>query len=135
MSVNTLELSTVFQTELDKAFEQQATTTWMDANAGQVIYNGGKTIKIPIINMDGLKDYDRANGYPDGAVELSYIDLGFVVLFGYFTLATYLINEIRSILENCVEMGVNVPNFLIYGLEVASKKVDNLTKTDVGEGE
>lgn len=62
------------------------------------------------------------------------IDLSFVVFFGYFTLATYLINEIRSILENFVEMGVKVPAFLTYGLEVASKKVDNLTKTDA-EGE
>lgn len=70
--MNTLEYSTIFQTELDKAFEQQATSTWMDANAGQTIYNGGKYIKIPTINMDGLKDYDRSKGYPEGAVELSY---------------------------------------------------------------
>lgn len=69
---NVLEYSTIFQTELDKAFAQQATSNWMDANAGQVIYNGGKSIKIPSINMDGLKDYDRSNGYPEGAVELSY---------------------------------------------------------------
>lgn len=69
---NVLEYSTIFQTELDKAFEAQAASGWMDANAGQVIYNGGKTIKIPTINMDGLKDYDRAKGYPEGAVELSY---------------------------------------------------------------
>lgn len=69
---NVLEYSTIFQNELDKAFEQQATTSWMDANAGQVIYQGGKYIKIPMLDMDGLKDYDRANGYPSGAVELSY---------------------------------------------------------------
>lgn len=69
---NVLEYSTIFQTELDKAFEQQATSTWMDANAGQVIYQGGKYIKIPMLSMDGLKDYDRTKGYPDGAVELSY---------------------------------------------------------------
>lgn len=69
---NVLEYSTIFRPELDKAFEQQATSTWMDANAGQVIYNGGKYIKIPTINMDGLKDYDRSKGYPEGAVELSY---------------------------------------------------------------
>lgn len=63
------------------------------------------------------------------------IDLGFVVFFGYFTLDTYLINEIRSILENFVEMDVNVPGFLKTGLEVASKKVENLTKLDDEEGE
>ncbi len=63
------------------------------------------------------------------------ISLGFVVFFGYFTLATYLVNEIRSILENFVEMGVNVPGFLTTGLEVVSKKVDNLTNANNGEGE
>ena len=63
------------------------------------------------------------------------IDLGFVMLFGYFTLATYLINEIRSILENFVEMGVKVPAFLVHGLDVASKKVEELTKLDDEEGE
>lgn len=63
------------------------------------------------------------------------ISLGFVVFFGYFTLATYLVNEIRSILENFVEMGVNVPGFLTTGLEVVSKKVDDLTNVNNGEGE
>lgn len=64
--------------------------------------------------------------------ELIGINLSFVIMFGYFTLATYLINEIRSILENFVEMGVQVPEFLINGLEVAVEKVDALTH---GKGE
>lgn len=67
--------------------------------------------------------------------EIIGIDLGFLIMLGYFTLATYIVNEVRSILENCVEMGVNVPSFLTTGLDVVSKKVDNLTKTDNGEGE
>lgn len=58
------------------------------------------------------------------------VDLGFVVFFGWFTLAAYLINEIRSILENSVEMGVNVPKFLIKGLEVADNAIDKLTNND-----
>ncbi len=48
------------------------------------------------------------------------IDLAFTHLFGWFTLATFIINEIRSILENLVLMEVEVPTFLIKGLEVAS---------------
>lgn len=52
------------------------------------------------------------------------IDLGFLVLFGWFTLATLLINEIRSILENLVECGYNVPAFLIIGLEVTEKLIE-----------
>ena len=59
------------------------------------------------------------------------INLSFVQLFGWFTLATYLINEIRSILENLVEMNVNVPQFLIAGLEITQKLID--TKTNLEE--
>lgn len=52
------------------------------------------------------------------------IDLGVTSLLGWFVLAMLIINEIRSILENLVEAGVNVPTVLIKGLEVASKLVD-----------
>lgn len=61
------------------------------------------------------------------------IDLSFVLLFGYFTLATYLINELRSILENIVAMGVNVPTFLIKGLDIVNQKVENVTKIESEE--
>ena len=52
------------------------------------------------------------------------LDLSFVRFFGWFTLATFIINEIRSILENLVLIGVDVPKFLLTGLEVAAKAVD-----------
>lgn len=61
------------------------------------------------------------------------INLAFVQLFGWFTLATYLINEIRSVLENLVEMNVNVPAFLIKGLEVTQKLLDAKTSTEESE--
>ena len=59
--------------------------------------------------------------------------LCFVLLFGWFTLATYLINEVRSILENLVEMNVNVPQFLIAGLDITQKLLDS--KTEIKESE
>lgn len=71
-TINASEYSTIFQNQLDKSFMEQSTTGWMEANAGNVIYNGGKYIKIPTLNIEGLKDYDRKNGYPSGSVELSY---------------------------------------------------------------
>ena len=40
MAINTLETATLFQKNLDKVAVQEATTGWMDANAGQVIYKG-----------------------------------------------------------------------------------------------
>lgn len=65
--------------------------------------------------------------------ELIGINLSFVQFFGWFTLATYLINEIRSILENLVEMNVKVPKFLVVGLDVTQKLLD--TRTEVEESE
>ena len=65
-----------------------------------------------------------------GMGEMVGIDLSFVQLFGWFTLATYLINEIRSVLENMVEMEVKVPTFLVKGLEVTQKLLDTRTNTE-----
>lgn len=52
------------------------------------------------------------------------IDLGITTLLGWFVMASLLINEIRSILENFVEAGFNVPIILVKGLEVADKVVN-----------
>lgn len=59
--------------------------------------------------------------------EIIGTDLAFVQWFGWFTLASYLVNEIRSILENCVEMNVNVPAFLIKGMAVTEKLLEAKT--------
>ena len=54
------------------------------------------------------------------------VDLGFTIFFGYFTLAAFIINEIRSILENLVELGVELPAWLVKGLDVAARKIDDI---------
>lgn len=69
---NTIEYAKVFQTELDKAAVAQATSGWMEVNQDLVKYNGGNEVKIPNVVMDGLADYDRANGFISGAVDLSW---------------------------------------------------------------
>ena len=58
------------------------------------------------------------------------IDLGITTLLGWFVLASLIINEIRSILENFVEAGYNVPTILIKGLEVADKVVNQEHKEE-----
>lgn len=71
-AINTLATATLFQNTLDKVAIQDATTGWMDANAGQVIYNGGAEVKIPKMTVQGMGDYDRDNGYQMGSVTLEY---------------------------------------------------------------
>ncbi len=52
------------------------------------------------------------------------IELGFLTFLGWFTLASLMVNEVRSILENLVECGYNVPEFLIKGLAVTEKLIN-----------
>lgn len=52
------------------------------------------------------------------------VDLGITTSFGLIVLASLIVNEIRSILENFVEAGFNVPQVLAKGLEVADKIVN-----------
>lgn len=72
MALNMTETRTMFQNELDKQMMEGLTSSFMDANAGDIIYNGGAEVKIPSISMDGLKEYSRTDGYPSGGVSLSY---------------------------------------------------------------
>lgn len=52
------------------------------------------------------------------------INLQITTLLGWFVLASLLVNEIRSICENFVEAGFNVPMILVKGLEVADKAIN-----------
>ena len=72
MAVNTIELATVFQKALDTKATEKLTSGWMEGNLGNVIYNGGKEIKIPKLDMQGLGDYSRSEGYAPGTVSLEY---------------------------------------------------------------
>lgn len=59
-------------------------------------------------------------------------DLSFLMTIGWFTTACLIVNEIRSIIENLVECGYNVPNILISGLAVTERL---LNKENDSEGE
>lgn len=52
------------------------------------------------------------------------VDLGITSLLGWFVLASLMVNEVRSIVENFVEAGFNVPMILQEGLEVADRVIN-----------
>lgn len=56
--------------------------------------------------------------------ELLHVDLSFLAMIGWFTLACLTVNEVRSIIENLVECGYDVPYVLIKGLAVADKLIN-----------
>ena len=57
--------------------------------------------------------------------DILHVDLSFLEMVGWFTLACLMVNEARSILENLVECGYNVPVVLIKGLAVTDKLINN----------
>ena len=74
MAINTLEMAKIFQQELDKQMLTAGTSGWMEANASDVKYNGGDTVRMPMISTSGLAKYDRDDGFNQGAVTLAYKD-------------------------------------------------------------
>lgn len=71
---NTIAYASLFQQNLDKQMTAKLTSGWMEANAGQVIYNGGDEVKIPHLELQGLADYGRSDGtgYKNGDITFKY---------------------------------------------------------------
>ena len=104
---NDIDYATLFQTVLDEQVVQESTTGWMDANAGQVQYNGGKTVKVPKMTMTGLGDYSRSGGYPEGSVNLTY--------------ETFTMTQDRATQFLLDQMDVNETNFVANATNVMSE--------------
>ena len=71
MSINTLAMATKMTEELDKAIVQKAVTGFLADNALGAKFVGAKTVSIPDVVMDGLGDYDRDGGFPQGGVTVA----------------------------------------------------------------
>lgn len=107
MPINTLQYSTNFQRSLDKAAVVGSTTGWMEANAGQVLYNGGAEVKIPKMSVNGLGDYDRDDGYVQGSVTLDYETRKMTQDRGrLFTLDAMDVNETNFVATAASVMGI-----------------------------
>lgn len=64
--------------------------------------------------------------------DILHLNLNFLQLLGWFTVTMIIVNEARSILENLVECGYNVPQILIKGLAITEKMLE--ATNDIGEG-
>jgi toxin secretion/phage lysis holin len=60
------------------------------------------------------------------------VHLDILSAIGWLTLAAYIMNEIRSILENLTLVGVKIPAVLTKGLEVIGKQLDEESEKGLG---
>ena len=104
MAFNSLEYAKIMMTKLDERAVWAATTGWMEANAGQVIYHGGDEVKIPTISTQGLADYDRDGGFVRGAISSKY--------------ETYKMTQDRGRTFMIDAMDVNETNFVVNSTSV-----------------
>ena len=62
--------------------------------------------------------------------DVLHVDLAFLNMIGWVTLACLMVNEVRSIIENLVELGYNVPLVLIKGLAVTEELINKTTELE-----
>ena len=73
MSANDIKSFTPQITLLDEVYKTASVTSNLDGNNALVSMTAnGKEFQIPVMDMDGLGDYSRTEGYPGGAVTLSF---------------------------------------------------------------
>lgn len=69
---NTISYAQKYSPELDKMIVQGAKTGFFADNVFKAKFVGAKTVQIPEITLGGLGDYDRAEGYSKGDVNLKF---------------------------------------------------------------
>lgn len=68
---NTVNYAAIFNKVLDEKFIISSRTSWLENTRSDLIYSGGKEIKIPKLSLDGLGDM-VGNKAPDGDLKLEY---------------------------------------------------------------
>lgn len=71
---NNIGYAQKYSPELDKMITQEAKTGFFADNVFRAKFVGAKTVQIPEISLGGLGDYDRAEGYSKGDVNLTFKD-------------------------------------------------------------
>ena len=70
-TINSLEFQSKLTGELDKALVQSAQTSFFADNAMRSKFVGARTVLIPDVDMQGLGNYDRDDGFVTGALTVS----------------------------------------------------------------
>lgn len=66
------EKVTLFAPLLDAKFQAEAKTAFLEVNAADVSFVGTRKVKYPVIDMDGMVDYDRVGGFAKGGVKIEF---------------------------------------------------------------
>ena len=70
-TINSLEFQSKLTGELDKALVQEAQTSFFADNALRSKFVGARTVLIPDVDMQGLGNYNRDDGFVTGALTVS----------------------------------------------------------------
>jgi len=68
MAINTIHLAEKMTGALEKAIVQSAVTGFMADNVLRAKFVGAKTVLIPYMDLNGLGDYDRDDGFVQGSI-------------------------------------------------------------------
>lgn len=71
MAINTLAFQTKLTNELDKRLVQESQTSFFADNALGTKFVGARTVLIPDLDMQGLGNYNRDDGFVTGALTVS----------------------------------------------------------------
>lgn len=125
--MNNLEYAVLFQKALDEKLVAESLTGWMEANASNVIYNGGNTYKVPSIEMDDIEDYDRSTGFKTGAVTVEYTEYTFEKDWG----KSFLIDSMDVDETNFVATASNIMGD--FQKTIVAPKVDSYRLTKIAK--
>jgi len=71
---NTVAKAAIYTPILDEVIAAGLTSAPLTAGASRIKYNGGNTVKIAKLSVDGYSDYSRSTGYPAGDATLTWED-------------------------------------------------------------
>lgn len=70
---NNIQLFQNYISLLDEVYKQSSLTSILDGNMALIkMTNNGKDFLIPKMDMDGLGEYSRTEGYPEGTVTMDF---------------------------------------------------------------